>query len=443
MVTDASAVPAKAATTFPYGMRLLLTLVLLALYVAALRVPLPLVDMDAASEEPVFGSISIVVLGIYPLITGFLVIELFSLMTSPGRRLRHGGVQGRAKLNRAALAASLLVGAVQAVELSWFLESVTVPGGAPLVPDPGWAFRLITVMTLTAATAAVYVLGNAISEYGIGNGFALLILLGIVRTFWSLGNMAASNGLGGSPAAGFKLLGAGILAGLLFRFLRSADAAQVPAFPQSLLPIQWTGTIVALPTILKVYDQFPGLTSGMIETALVVISIPLLSWIGFHVFSSRPRLEANLTETDETLDALAATLKRRLLPATAFLTLGVFAVVALGFYEHKTLALPIDFLNLIIALAIAFDLWDQFQLQRRHGRTARLAQLDNVHFAYRLVAALREEGIETVARALHARSLYFFVGPLFKIDVLVPEEDLEAAREILAGLEAAREVRVF
>jgi hypothetical protein len=445
MVTDAAAVPAKAETSIPYGMRLLLTLALLALYVLGQRVPLPLIDPDVLSELTQYGDFGILVLGITPLITGFLLVELFSLMTSQGRRLRDDGVLGRAKLNRAALAASLLVGAAQAVGIASFLETFVSPGGAPMVPSPGWTFRLITVMTLTAATAALYVLGNAISEYGIGNGFALLLLVGIVRYFWwlgrTLGRSLEGDGVGVLPAAGFALLGVGVLAGWLFRHLRSAGAEQIPAFPQSVLPIQWMGTIMTLPPFLGISKV--SRDPGVAEILLMLISIPVLSWLGFQFFSSRSRLEANLTELDEPLDHLAATLKRRLLPATALLILGSAAFVALGHYLPETFAAPRDFLNLIIALAIAFDLWDQFQIQRRHGTTVRLAQLDNVHFAYRLVTALRGEEIDALARALHLRSLYFFFGALVKIDVLVPEEDLEVAREVLAELEAAREVKVF
>ena len=80
---------------------------------------------------------------------------------------------------------------------------------------------------------------------------------------------------------------------------------------------------------------------------------------------------------------------------------------------------------------------------REPQSTARLVQLDNVHFAYRLVARLREEEIEPLARGLHFRSLYFFFGALFKIDVLVPLRDLGRSREILAELEVAREIKVF
>jgi preprotein translocase subunit SecY len=54
------------------------------------------------------------------------------------------------------------------------------PGGAPVVLIPGWAFRLMTVITLTAGTAFIMWLGEQITERGIGNGISLIIFAGIV-----------------------------------------------------------------------------------------------------------------------------------------------------------------------------------------------------------------------------------------------------------------------
>jgi hypothetical protein len=99
--------------------------------------------------------------------------------------------------------------------------------------------------------------------------------------------------------------------------------------------------------------------------------------------------------------------------------------------------------DLLLVVTIGFDLVEQYRFMKRNGPTARLVQLDNVHFSYRLTARLEEEGIDALARGHVLRSLYFFFGPLYKIDVLVPEEDLEDARGVLAELEVAREVKVF
>jgi preprotein translocase subunit SecY len=62
------------------------------------------------------------------------------------------------------------------------LESMTAPGGAPVVISPGWGFRLMTVISLTAGTAFIMWLGEQITERGIGNGISLIIFAGIVAS---------------------------------------------------------------------------------------------------------------------------------------------------------------------------------------------------------------------------------------------------------------------
>jgi preprotein translocase subunit SecY len=54
------------------------------------------------------------------------------------------------------------------------------PTGVSIVLDPGWSFRLMTVITLTAGTAFIMWLGEQITEKGIGNGISLIIFAGIV-----------------------------------------------------------------------------------------------------------------------------------------------------------------------------------------------------------------------------------------------------------------------
>ena len=49
-----------------------------------------------------------------------------------------------------------------------------------VVTDPGWGFRLMTMLTLTTGTAFIMWLGEQITERGIGNGISLIIFAGIV-----------------------------------------------------------------------------------------------------------------------------------------------------------------------------------------------------------------------------------------------------------------------
>jgi preprotein translocase subunit SecY len=69
---------------------------------------------------------------------------------------------------------------VQALGISIGLESMRGPAGELVVPSPGWGFRLLTVITLTAGTAFIMWLGEQMSEKGIGNGISLIIFAGIV-----------------------------------------------------------------------------------------------------------------------------------------------------------------------------------------------------------------------------------------------------------------------
>jgi preprotein translocase subunit SecY len=52
--------------------------------------------------------------------------------------------------------------------------------GIPLVEDPGWTFRVVTVVSLTTGTLFLMWLGDQITERGIGNGISLIITIGIV-----------------------------------------------------------------------------------------------------------------------------------------------------------------------------------------------------------------------------------------------------------------------
>ena len=74
----------------------------------------------------------------------------------------------------------MVLSIIQGLGISIGLESMTSPGGAPIVMVPGWGFRLMTVLTLTAGTAFIMWLGEQITERGIGNGISLIIFAGIV-----------------------------------------------------------------------------------------------------------------------------------------------------------------------------------------------------------------------------------------------------------------------
>lgn len=177
--------------------RVLFTFALLAVYRIGCIIPVPGVDpialaelMDAA-QQTMFGFINtfsggsleraaIFALGIMPYITASIVLQLLTVVVPYLEKLSKEGELGRRKITQYTRYGTLVVSLIQSTSIAFAVEQMSASGGAPLVPDPGWGFRLTTILTLTTGCAFVMWLGEQISERGIGNGISLIIFAGIV-----------------------------------------------------------------------------------------------------------------------------------------------------------------------------------------------------------------------------------------------------------------------
>jgi len=177
--------------------RVLFTFAMLAVYRVGCHIPPPGIDAQALLEfmkevESSFlgfvntftgGSlrrVAVFALGIMPYITASIVLQLLTVVWPYLEKLSKEGEMGRKKITQYTRYGTILVSTVQSIGIAIFLEHTTTPGGASLVPSPGWGFRAMTVLTLTTGCAFVMWLGEQISERGIGNGISLIIFAGIV-----------------------------------------------------------------------------------------------------------------------------------------------------------------------------------------------------------------------------------------------------------------------
>jgi len=70
---------------------------------------------------------------------------------------------------------------IQSLSIAATLQAPSAAiNGQSLVYHPGFAFTLMTILTLTTGSAFIMWLGEQISERGIGNGMSLIIFVGIV-----------------------------------------------------------------------------------------------------------------------------------------------------------------------------------------------------------------------------------------------------------------------
>jgi preprotein translocase subunit SecY len=124
--------------------------------------------------------LSVFALGIMPYISASIILQLLTVVIPHLEQLKKEGEQGRKKITQYTRYGTVFLSIIQGFGISMGLESMSSPGGAPVVLLPGWAFRLMTVITLTAGTAFIMWLGEQITERGIGNGISLIIFAGIV-----------------------------------------------------------------------------------------------------------------------------------------------------------------------------------------------------------------------------------------------------------------------
>ena len=124
--------------------------------------------------------LTVFALGIMPYISSSIIFQLLTVVVPAIEKLSKEGESGRKKIIQYTRYGTIVLSVVQGLGISIGLESMRGPAGELVVPNPGWGFRLMTVITLTAGTAFIMWLGEQMSEKGIGNGISLIIFAGIV-----------------------------------------------------------------------------------------------------------------------------------------------------------------------------------------------------------------------------------------------------------------------
>ena len=204
--------------------RVLFSLAMLAVYRVGCNIPTPGIDAVALSHffkqaqgtllglfdmfsGGAFEKLTVFALGIMPYISSSIIFQLLTVVVPAIEKLSKEGESGRKKIIQYTRYGTIVLSVVQALGISIGLEAMRGPAGELVVPNPGWAFRLMTIITLTAGTAFIMWLGEQMSEKGIGNGISLIIFAGIVvRIPTAIGNS-------------FRLLSAGQLSLFVLLFV--------------------------------------------------------------------------------------------------------------------------------------------------------------------------------------------------------------------------------
>jgi preprotein translocase subunit SecY len=175
--------------------KLLFTLLALVIYRVGAHIAAPGVNVTALADfirnsaaagffglyDALGGGLSratIFALGIMPYISASIIFQLAGgIAPSVGKMQKDE--EGKKKITQWTRYLTVAISLGQAYTFALFTESI--PGA---VPNPGFASRLIMVVTLTTGAIFVMWLGEQITERGIGNGMSLLITFSILERVW-------------------------------------------------------------------------------------------------------------------------------------------------------------------------------------------------------------------------------------------------------------------
>lgn len=177
--------------------RIILTLIMLAVFRIGVFIPTPGIDGEALSGffKSASGTLldfatmftggalerfSVFSLGIMPYISASIIIQLLTAVVPQLEKLSKEGESGRNKITQYTRYSTVVLSIIQGTMIAVGLQSMTGPAGEPIVLNPGIGFILMTIITLTSGTAFLMWLGEQITERGIGNGISLIIFVGIV-----------------------------------------------------------------------------------------------------------------------------------------------------------------------------------------------------------------------------------------------------------------------
>ncbi|MBU4312886.1 MAG: preprotein translocase subunit SecY [Candidatus Omnitrophica bacterium] len=124
--------------------------------------------------------LTIFALGIMPYISASIILQLLITVVPHLEKLSKEGEAGRRRIIQYTRYGTVVLAIIQSFFISLWLENPARFQGLTIVEDPGWGFRILTVITLTTGTAFIMWLGEQIQERGIGNGISLIITAGII-----------------------------------------------------------------------------------------------------------------------------------------------------------------------------------------------------------------------------------------------------------------------
>jgi hypothetical protein len=373
------------------------------------------------------GHLSVLALGLNPMLSAFVIVELAALCVPRWRSLRIGGPSGRGRLLLATGRLALALAIVQSLGIAIYLEKAGM-----LEADARFS-RLVVVLTLVAGTFALAALAQFLDHAALGGGFSVLVMALTLPSLSPFGRQlwrglttpdAASSGQATLVGGALVLACAGTAFFLKWR-PRDAEGKRsaLPLPACGVIPLRFAA-MIATPVIAALaLRPEPWLAFDTWQNAAIVtLTLTAAFAIGLGFLFNRPSKVA----------AFGPDAWRRVRRAVTHSTGYVLGLGSLGWFLGAQPGFEaIDLVPLVVLVAVVLDVIAEARAIQAHGELVPVWPEHRLYAVEGARDALERSGIPSLARSVHQRALWHFFAPAVPVQLMVPGARAEEASTLL------------
>jgi hypothetical protein len=458
--------------------RLVLTIGAILLYYLLSLIPLyhyPDLSFSHVSNP----TIGLFALGLTPIYSGFVFVEIISFLINPFKKWRTQGMAGRVKIHRSQLLLMILVAVFQGWGYGQFINSYSSGHPLTILGISGLPAQIILCSCLVDGVLIAYLLASNVTRFGLVNGFILFLfarplvskVTGLFKGIQMDIRLFKTNGyfLGFPTDLHFSnfdekmnfiyflfiLVGIGFvlfqkrnkILELIYKYLLRNPMVTYQAKEKSYqvktspVPQTITSGFGILTMILQLVWFHNGISSGdgILRNGLwvgaEVIDLGVTSYLLWLLFT-------NTYWVEHRLEGRASWLPNRdkLKPYFIFwLAMFVFEVFVneSSLFFHFSLTIdkishiilePVFILTMVI---LGIEIIEKLKFDNKMNQYVCLAEMDNVELVQLWVAQLEEASISFHVEGLRYRQITQFFAPFLKMRLFVDEQHAEEAANII------------
>tara|TARA_R110002096_G_scaffold433887_2_gene653717 strand:- start:22748 stop:25282 length:2535 start_codon:yes stop_codon:yes gene_type:complete len=403
----------------------------------------PFYGTDLMPSSPPPG-LSWLAIGLMPFLVGAVLAEGIACLI-PAWRKRRGGIFGnkagtsaRLPIHNLGLALGLALLAAQAFFVTEWMRPTNDVG--PIVMSlmpPSENSQRAAVLALLAGSALLYAIAKLISRYGLGNGFAVVIMAGYLPLLPDA--LAQLEELSVADVGLFSKVFVTLALAILATYFLVRRSMQTPSANRLALPLAGVAPLLIGPEILGAFVLAGHALKGQMEELItqglehlqdmqfgsIVVASALITAIALRTSRSKIRVVAGANNKNSSKSLVIAVFISLAFPAMLY-----FAIVS---NADAGIGALIPLMTLVLGTGLAMDLASEFWARVKNPQLVAVWPLQSPRDLQSISSALEATDIEFYVRGRFLRTLLSVVGPFVPMVIMVPRPQAKEARKLITS----------